>query len=114
MTSAIGEGRSMGEATMTEDIVTAVPAHETPPPIFIFLHGLASTEADLRPLAREFERSGYEVELLPLPIHRDHIEELPLHSVNSADTWLRDHLAGYGSRPIYLLGFSTGVAIALL
>jgi pimeloyl-ACP methyl ester carboxylesterase len=81
--------------------------------VFVFLHGLGSSEADIYPLASTFNEHGYTCELVPLPINANSVGELRESHLSSIFETLDYTVNKYNSK-IFLVGFSTGAALALL
>jgi carboxylesterase len=87
----------------------------TQPAAAIFIHGLGTTDLDLRPLAEAFAEQGVEGTLLTLAGHDEGEADLPsatasgwLEEVRHAvDAAMADH------DTVYLVGFSLGAALAL-
>jgi pimeloyl-ACP methyl ester carboxylesterase len=81
--------------------------------VFVFLHGLGSSEADIYPLASTFNEHGYTCELVPLPINANCVGELRESHLSSIIETLHHTVNKYDCK-IFLVGFSTGAALALL
>jgi pimeloyl-ACP methyl ester carboxylesterase len=81
--------------------------------VFVFLHGLGSSEADIYPLACTFNERGYTCELVPLPINANSVGDLRESHLSSILETLHHTVNKYSSK-IFLVGFSTGAALALL
>ena len=81
--------------------------------VFVFLHGLASSEGDLYPLACEFHARGQTCEIVRLPSHPDVIEQIDHidtdELVRDVTEIINRHRSG-----VYLVGFSAGATLALI
>jgi len=93
---------------------TAVHPRDHERPIFVFLHGLGSSEADLCPLAHEFEQRGYGVESLHLPIHWSRVDAIQDRDVDGIIEGIRIEMTRHDGRPVFLIGFSAGASLAIL